>query len=210
VDLPQFLDRMVAPGNFLAVAFKSDRGLAHRFFPRADVNKAAGFLHWASDTAHMDTWYSPASYKTATLEINEKTGKQNYKGERTQANVELLKSFWFDADIKRDGDNKDPARVFASVAEVAYWAKSFSKTTGIPMPNVWVRSGYGVHLYWTFADAIDRTTWQPYADALKAALVINNAKGDVGVVGDSARILRPIGTFNYKADPVPCFLLVDF
>jgi hypothetical protein len=210
MSLEAFLDRMVAPGNFLAVAFKGDKGLSHRFFPRANVAEAASFIHWASDVAQMDTWYSPASYKTASLRTNNKTQKQYYIGARTQANVDRLKTFWFDADIKRPGDGKDPSKVFASVNDVVRWTQDFSRSSGVPLPNVWVRSGYGIHLYWTFADAIDRATWQPHAEALKGALIAHGAKGDTSIVADSARILRPIETFNYKdkSASVPCYLVV--
>jgi hypothetical protein len=211
MSLEQFLDRMVAPGNFLAVAFKGDKGLGHRFFPRNNVADAATFARWASDIASMDVWYAVASYKTATLHTNAKSQRQFYRGERTQANAEALKSFWFDADIKRAGDGKDPSKVFADINEVVHWTKDFSRATGIPLPNVWVKSGYGVHLYWTFTDALPVAQWQPYAEALKAALVAHGAKGDIGVVADAARILRPVATFNYKdrANPAPCFSLID-
>jgi hypothetical protein len=211
MSLEQFLDRMIAPGNFLAISMKGDQGLFNRFFPRNNIPSAASFIHWGSDKKRWDTWFALASYTSATEKINDKTQRRSYQGERTQANAQSLKTFWFDADIKRAGDNKDPSKVFASVQEVAAWAKDFTQATGIPLPNVWVRSGYGVHLYWVLAEALDRAQWQPHAEAFKAALATHQAKGDISVVADSARILRPIETFNFKdqAHPAPCYLIVN-
>lgn len=210
MSLEQFLDRMVAPGNYLAVAFKARQGIAHQFFPRNNIADAAKLIHWASDTINTDVWYALASYNTATPETN-KAGRQVYRGQRTQANAQALKCFWFDADIKRAGDGKDPGKVFKDRAELVRWVKDFSAATGIPLPNVWVNSGYGVHLYWTLTTALPRDQWQPHAEALKAALIAHGAKGDTSVVADAARILRPIGTFNHKdpANPTPCHSILD-
>ena len=207
MPLGSFLDRIVAPGNYLALAFQGKQGLWHRFFSRDRTDFAVSYCHWASDTKKIDVWYAPASFK----EITEQIDDRSFKGRRTKENTQALKAFWMDADIKRVGDNKDPSKVFADKAELVRWVKGFSQATGIPLPNLWVCSGYGVHLYWTFADALDRLTWQPYADALKAQLVAHGAKGDLGVVGDAARILRPIGTFNYKVptSPAPTSYLID-
>ena len=205
MNLEQFLDRIIAPGNFFAVAYKGDwPGIAHRFFPRTDIADAARYLSWATNKG-WETWYAMASFTSAT--IQEKDGRKKLIGPRTQDNAQALKTFWVDADIKRVGDKKDPARVFADEGEVIAWVGAFTKATGIPRPNVWVKSGYGLHLYWTYQHALDRAAWQPYAEAFKAALVRHGFKGDINVVADSARILRPPDTWNYKVQgqPASCY-----
>jgi hypothetical protein len=181
-----------------------------RFFRRTDIHGAAGFARWASGKGG-DVWHALASYTDATLKRDDKTGNEHYTGARTQANAQSLRCFWFDADIKRDGDGKDPSKVFADLPELVSWVASFRNSTGIPLPNLWVRSGYGMHLYWIVEDALDKATWQPHAEALKAALIGNGAKGDFAVVADAARILRPVDTFNYKipAQPQPCYVFME-
>jgi hypothetical protein len=206
MNLEDFLDRVVAPGNWLAVAYKDQtwNNLAHRFFERPKITDAAGYLRALG--RKMDTWFAVASFDQAALHTN---GKK-FIGKRTRENAQQIKSFWADADIKAAHDGKDPAKVFASEAEAVMWATAFGKATGIPIPNIWIKSGYGLHIYWSFEDALDVDTWRGYAEALKAALIANNFKGDVNVVADAARILRPPETQNFKvpANPVPCFEFV--
>ena len=209
MNLEDFLNRIVAPGNWLAIAYRDSAtppawsGLAQRFYPRADIKDAATYLRWASGVKQWDTWFALASFDQAAL--NQRGNK--YIGKRNRENAYQIKSFWADADIKAAHDGKDPAKVFASEIEVVTWAKTFSKATGVPIPNIWIKSGYGLHLYWSFEDALDVATWRGYAEALKAALITHKFLGDVNVVADAARILRPPETQNFKvpAVPVPCF-----
>jgi hypothetical protein len=204
LDAEQFLDRVIAPGNFLALAFKgASRGMRHRFFPRDRVREAASFMRWATRQG-MDCWHAVASYRDAELKTDK--GQEKYFGARTQANAEALRCFWFDADIKRDGDNKDPSRVYPDL-NAAIAALKPLKVSGFPLPNLWIRSGYGVHFYWVMEDALDRDTWTGYAEAFKQLLIKHGLKGDVGLTSDSARILRPVDGVNYKdpASPAPCY-----
>jgi len=206
MDAAQFLSCVVAPGNFLAVAFKKpDRnGMQHRFFPRDNTGEAAGFIKWCTRKG-MDAWYAVASYKLASPDE-----KGVYSGDRTQQNVQTLKAFWIDIDVKRKGDKK--TNVYSDVPDAMVWFKSFLSTTGLPYPNLWVRSGYGLHVYWVLQDAVDPQTWQPYADALKAAILATGGTIDVGITIDSARLLRPPETANFKdpANPAPVEVLSQY
>jgi hypothetical protein len=203
LDAEQFLDRVVAPGNFLALAFKGQRGMWHRFFPRDRVREAVGLLHWATRQG-IDCWHAVASYKDAELKTEK--NRQYYVGKRTQENAEQLRCFWFDADIKRAGDNKDPSRVYPDLIAAIAALKPL-KVSGFPLPNLWIRSGYGVHFYWVMEDALDRDAWTAYAEELKKLFIKHGLKGDVGVTTDSARILRPVEGVNYKdpTSPAPCY-----
>src|SRR5215467_921795 len=124
-ELASFLDRMIAPGNFICVAYKAANGMRQSFFPRDQVDDAAEFLTTQSNAGH-DTWFAPASFITK---------------KRSQATAQALKAFWFDADILRPGDGKDATKAFADEAELKRWVASFCRTTGVPLPNVWVKSG---------------------------------------------------------------------
>src|SRR4051794_22223709 len=110
MDAAQFLARVVAPGNFIAIAFlTANGGMAHRFFKRDDAVGAAGFMAWCNKKG-LDAWYGTASYKLAAPDA-----KGNYHGKRTQDNVQALKTLWVDIDVKRQGDKKDPAQVYADL-----------------------------------------------------------------------------------------------
>lgn len=206
MDAANFLARVIAPGNFMCLCFKGPgmNGLGQKFYPRADIAQATSFAHWGARNK-MDIWHANASYRDAEQDGVDRGGRPRYKGRRTQANVHMLNSFWYDADIARPGDGKAAGSTFADLAEVDQWVAQFSAATGLLEPNLWVRSGYGVHLYWILEDAIDRTTWQPYANALRDALLAHQGRGDLGITIDSARILRPPDTFNFKvpASPMP-------
>lgn len=204
MDAVQFLSRTVAPGNYLAVCYKRPdrRMMSQRFFPRDDVAEAAHFMRWCSNKG-MDCWYAVASYVLATPDGLDGRGGQKYLGDRTQANAQALRCFWYDADIKRPGDNKTPAQAFDDWSELATWVQSFTAATSLPPPNLWVSSGYGAHLYWVLEDAIPAKDWMPLASAFKAALIASSAKGDVGLTSDSARILRPPETSNFKIPTAP-------
>lgn len=206
MDTATFLARVVAPGNYLALCYKgSGRPMGTRFFKREDTAEAAGFIRWA-DGKNMDVWFGLASYKLAEA-ATDKNGNLHYKGERTAANVDRVQCFWYDADIKRDGDGKDPSKCFANIAAVEAWAEQLPQC-GIPYPSLWVRSGYGVHLYWPLAEPLARNEWQAGANEFKSCLIDAGARGDVGLTTDSARILRPPNTRNHKVPDQPAPVVV--
>jgi hypothetical protein len=204
MDTATFLDYVVAPGNFIAVAYKPNTGgMRHRFFHRADTKGAGGFMAWCGRTG-IECWYGVASYKTA-----EPDKKGNLLGPRTQQNAHHLGAFWADFDVKREGDGKPLGAVFATGSEAIRWIGDFCAAAAIPLPNLWVSSGYGLHVYWTLEEVLAPAAWKPYADALKAALVKHGAINDVMLTGNAACILRAPGTLNLKvpASPAPVVLL---
>jgi hypothetical protein len=207
MDTATFLASVVAPGAFFAICYKGPgKPMGQRFFPRASTQEAASFIRWC-DGKGMDVWFSPASFKLAEAKGHDPLGNPKYKGERTHLNVDRLQCFWYDADIKRDGDGKDPSRVFASLNDVKAWVASLT----LPQPNLAIRSGYGVHLYWLIDHAYSRVEWQTRAEWVKAMLVAHNAPGDVNLTTDASRILRPPNTRNHKVvdQPVPVTVLWD-
>jgi hypothetical protein len=200
MDLAEFLARVVPAGGFACIVSRTTYGgMAQRFFPRDKLGDAAGWVKYLSDKT--DVWYAPASYRTAAPNGKDKLGRDQFKGPRTQENVEALRSFWIDLDLKRAGDNK--TNVYANFNEAVQWLGEFRKAAKMPAPNLWVSSGYGLHLYWVLEDAITLDVWEPYAHALKAAFVATGAKADVGCTADSARIMRPPKTKNFKVPASP-------
>lgn len=124
-------------------------------------------------------------------------GCASYKTDenRTQDNVDALKSFYIDIDC---GEGKP----YASQTEAISALGKFCRTHTLPKPTL-VDSGRGVHAYWTFTDAVPVDDWKPVAARLKAACLANGLGIDPVVPTDTARILRVPGTKNFKGEAGP-------
>jgi len=198
-DTEGFLARVVpTQGNYLTITWKSEgHGWAVRSYNPAEITQAASWLRWASGIK-ADAYFAVAAYNVAEIGTS-KRGEPTVRAKREQQNVHLIRTLVMDADIKRDGDKKDPGKVFPDRRKAVEWLKAYVKSTGMPMPNLWVNSGYGFHWYWVLEDAITLADWQPMADALRASMEAHGWTGDTSPTVDGARILRPPGTMNYKS-----------
>lgn len=201
MDTTQFLARVVSPEGYICVVYnmkpQEKRGImVTRFFEPGDYHNAAGLLQWTSRKG-FDAYHAQATF-TATRTEKDRRDQDYLAGDRTHENAALLRSFWVDLDVHRDGDKKLAGTTYASQAEAAVWVRHFCDTIGMPRPSILVNSGYGLHVYWTLSDPLPRDDWLPYGAALKAALVANGFKGDAGISQDASRILRPPGTTNNK------------
>ena len=144
-DVEGFLSRVVpVQGNYLTITWKGEgRGWASRSFPPAQVSQAASWLRWAS-SIKADAYFAVASYNVAEIGNSQK-GEPTIRAKREQANVHLIRTLVIDADVKRDGDKKDATKVFHDRSKAIEWLKAFTKATSLPMPSMWVNSGYGFH-----------------------------------------------------------------
>lgn len=115
-------------------------------------------------------------------------------GIRKQDNVYAIKSVWADLDC---GEGKG----YATQRDAAQDLARGCKTLGIPFPTL-VSSGRGLHAYWVFTDAIygiDAT--KRAAELMKAALQHVGVRIDPARTGDTASVLRPVGTMWRKETP---------
>lgn len=139
------------------------------------------------------SYFAMASFKEASY-VEESTGKTK---QRTQKNVKFLRSMWIDIDCGEkkaasgEGYIDQPTAIKEVLAAI--------KKAGLPPPTFWVNSGYGIHAYWTFENNIPLDKWQPVANHFTALLSAVGLIADK-VSADAARVLRPIGTMNYKKD----------
>lgn len=164
----------------------------------------ASFIRWATTKMGWDAYHAMASYTTAEPVGLDALGKTKFQGKRDHKNVQRLKTFWLDIDVKRPGDKKAAGRVYLTRIEAMKWLKTFLVATQLPPPNLAIDSGYGMHVYWVLEDELTLGAWQPYADALKAALIATGFLGDPGISADAARVLRPPGSANQKSGaPMP-------
>ncbi len=112
---------------------------------------------------------------------------------RTKADVERVKAFWLDIDVA-------PKSAYGDAQSAAEAVCAFCVRLNIRLP-LFVGSGNGLHCYWPLREAIDRTTWERYAAALKAACAELGLDAGRERTADCASILRPPGTYWRKEDP---------
>lgn len=190
-----FLARFLTGAHFILTWKSSGGGWSSRAWPcnPAAFLEAAGFAQTLVANG-AEVYHALASFKDATL--NQRGVLQ---AKRTRENVQLMKVLVADADVHRDGDGKDPSKVFTDQAEAIQWMADFTQNSGVPAPNLAVSSGYGIHWYWVLEDALPVQWWQQFANGLVNALQAHGWRGDTAPTVDAARILRPPGTANFKA-----------
>ena len=121
---------------------------------------------------------------------------------RTAANAACLKSFFLDLDCGADTPKKYLDQNTALLA-----LKKFVKDVGIPRPII-VNSGNGVHAYWPLLEAIKKDEWKVVAEQFKVTCLLNGLKIDPTVPADAARVLRAVGSHNFKGiTPIPVNIL---
>lgn len=128
----------------------------------------------------------------------------------------FLKSFFLDLDcghdkvFDQDGNPLPKAKGYADQATALNALKQFVKAQGLPKPMV-VGSGRGVHAYWVLDNPITYGQWKPIAEGFKKLCRNSGLIIDPAVPADAARILRPVGTKNFKdpSNPLDVELWID-
>jgi hypothetical protein len=183
----QFLGAVLAPeGKYCVVGISGKGAPSQRFFDTlTQVDAAVDEL----EAQQVNSFVAVASYNNDT--------------DRTAANVKYLKSFFLDLDVGGGNDKKYPDQQSA-VADV----KRFVKELRLPRPML-VNSGNGVHVYWPLTEPLARPQWKVIATRLKMACLMAGVKIDAKVTSDAARILRAVGSNNWKnpGNPLPVSVL---
>lgn len=160
-------------GNKVIVSIKA--GSVKHFWFKKDEYKQAAEKALELTSEGFDVYYALAGF----------SGRQ-----RKQEQVVALKSLWVDLDV---GDDKDYKTRNDAVSALGIYLNQMS----LPVPCI-VSSGYGLHAYFILERDYTINEWQPIADALKESITTSGFKADLKCTGDAARILRPIGTLNFK------------
>lgn len=208
MNLAEFLALLVPPGTLVAgklIPKTNAEGKAYNAFSHAIAKLHTDFAAHLirMDREQKNTYFALAAYKQGFHDgpPDPKTG-QPKKQLRVRSNVESLKALWFDIDFKAPSPYPD-------VKTAAVALKVFSQATGVPTPSVLVGSGNGMHAYWPIDQPVPLERWQKLADALKAAAIEHKVAIDPTCTADACRVLRPIGTHNWKdpSNPKPVRLL---
>lgn len=113
------------------------------------------------------------------------------KGIRVAENINQIKVFWLDIDVKADPS------AYATQQEAMSKLRDFCSAMGMPKPYV-TSSGGGLHVYWPLTEALDSDKWKHYAELFKGVTKAWGLKADPSRTADRASVLRPVGTYNFK------------
>lgn len=148
-----------------------------------DVDVAVDLL----DAKHINSFVALATFQDNTS--------------RTADNVAYLKSFFLDLDCDPDCGEDHP-RKYKTQELAAKSIIKFVKDLNLPRPMM-VNSGYGLHAYWPLTEPITRTAWKVVAERLKTVCMLSGLKIDPAVPADAARVLRAVGSTNWKSESNP-------
>ena len=121
---------------------------------------------------------------------------------RTHENVDAMKSFWVDIDCgpgksQIDETTKRPTG-YETQLDGLNALREFCTKTGLPRPLL-VNSGNGIHAYWALTEEMPADAWDVVAKQFRASCIQHNFYIDTKVF-ERSRVLRQIGTFNFKGD----------
>lgn len=172
-----------ADGYYIFAKPLDNGGYKHTVFESVDA------LADYADSHPHNAFYACSSFREKSIKVEAK-GEVKIK-RRTQTNVLKVKSQWLDIDCgkKQYPTQKDGLRDL----------KRFCDETTLPMPNIIVNSGGGLHVYWVFERAVDAEVWTKVATMFKKVTkLFKFSQDDTSRTSDRASVLRPVGSINAK------------
>ncbi len=198
----EFLRRILpATGLYIIDRPRAGKGFSHQVCESLEEALQYALLF---DSQGVTAYHACAAYREPFIMGVNKKGEP-IRQVRVQKNVRALKAFWTDLDVEAGVPTK-----YADQLEAVDGLVKFCEESGLPQPMV-VSSGYGIHVYWTLTEEINPTQWNQTAAALKALAIHLKLRADHGCTSDSARVLRPVGTYNRKDahNPKPVEVVAD-
>jgi predicted P-loop ATPase len=163
--------------------------------PYQDIDQLLSFCNWAETTNNIkELWYCTSLQSTCGA-----NSKGKPKAVRLKSNVVNLKAIWVDIDV--GNTPAEPDKHYHTIPEAWAAINKFRIDNQLPRFSAVVKSGGGLHVYWTSKTPLHPNAWQPFAEGLKQGLLKDGIKCDAGLTTDSARILRIPGTLNHKYNP---------
>jgi len=175
-----FLQHILPHDGWKVAIAKTPDGMYHRWC--ASFEEQADFLQRWSASGY-DTYHACAAFKEPGTS----------RSGRKQTNVHRIRSLWADIDT-REGK---PTAPYADRGEAIKALGAFCLAAPLPRPVV-VSSGFGLHAYWPFDEALPLHEWLPYAQGLKHRASKLGFHMDPARTADAASILRTPGTTNWK------------
>lgn len=159
------------------------------------VDEAIKEIKWAASLPNTRDIYVAMGSQKECEEVATKNGYKYLKPIRNQQNVAALKTLFLDIDVK------DEDKGYLDQKRAAIALMKFCEDVDLPRPTLVVSSGGGLHCHWALDRPLSSDEWKPLANALAEATRQHDLKCDTQVTVDSARILRPPETLNFKSNP---------
>ena len=185
--------RWVLPteGVYVALQYNlTSSGVRQTYFDSVDDLAEATEYY---DSMGQDVYFAMSNFRK----------KETRKGE----DAKHIKSFFLDLDV---GEDKVAERKgFATQDDALRRLEEFRVSLELPEPLI-VNSGRGIHVYWGLSESIPVEQWKVVADQFKAKCREFGLEIDPAVPADMARVLRVVGTHNYKPEtPAPVEVIGD-
>lgn len=173
MDTREFLERILPRQGFKVVAefVPGRRWPEHTFF--TDFGAMAEAI-LALDAAGRTVYHACAGFTTAE--------------NRKQENAGWMRSFWVDIDVAPDHPEKYP-----DIPTAVRALGAACVALKLPLPLL-IKSGRGLHAYWTLTADVRADEWLPVAVALRGALAELGFRQDRTRTADPASVLRPVGS----------------
>jgi Protein of unknown function (DUF3987) len=162
------------------------------------LDEAINALQWIKAQPDTIGIYACLSTQREAIPKVNRAGGTYYWAIRNQPNAVALKSLFIDIDTNATKQDEKGYEDFDKATEAL---AAFIKATGLPVPNVIVGSGGGMHVYWVMSRALTPDEWKPLAYALAEATKRHGLKCDPQCTIDCLRVLRVPDTLNKKVDP---------
>jgi len=150
----------------------------------ADAAKIAKEL----DAKKVNAYYAIADYKK---DVYERYKAGDRKGLRTSENVCRFSTLSYDIDVGKKNNSYD--ELSKALSEL----KRVTKENNLPIPLI-VGSGSGLHIHYCLDNPIVKDQWLSLAGRLKTLFTTSGLIIDPVVSTDASRVLRVVGTHNYK------------
>ena len=179
-DTIKFLNHVLPPtGFFVLVGIKGKQITQQVYESHEAMASAAHRL----DAEGYEVFHACAAYK-----------QRRSKRMRVQDNVLAINSVWADLDCGEGKDYPDKKTALKTLNEVC-------KKLELPLPTI-VSSGAGLHVYWVFTQSIlNAENAKQFVERAKKTLQQAGLKLDPSRTGDTASVLRPVGTHWKKRQP---------
>jgi len=180
-----------AEGVYVALQYNlTSSGVRQTYFDSVDDLAEATEYY---DSKGQDVYFAMSNFRK----------KETRKGE----DAKQIKSFFLDLDV---GEDKVAERKgFATQADALRRLEEFRVALELPEPLI-VNSGRGIHVYWGLSESVAVEQWKVVADQFKAKCREFGLEIDPAVPADMARVLRVVGTHNYKPEtPAPVEVIGD-
>lgn len=192
----EFLTKVVAGLGRFCIFLTYDK--SHHFFD--SPQEADGFIEQCVNEG-KDVYFGVSTF---------------HEDVRKAEHSAYIKTFFLDLDcgqdkvFDKDGNPLPKPKGYVDQATALAALREFVKAQSLPKPLV-VNSGRGVHAYWVLDNPITYGEWKPIASGFKKLCLESGLIIDPAVPADAARILRPVGTRNYKdpSNPLDVELWMD-